>query len=105
MNRQQHLCIVNHAMLRLASGQPLAFVQDEGHAVSALLHQELPLELNTQLGVWARKHGGGVTFDSSTGFALPNGAKRSPDASWLPEERWDGLTPEGFAPLCPYFVV
>lgn len=64
--------------------------------------------LNTQLGEWAQKHGGGVTFDSSTGFALPNGAKRSPDASWLPKERWDALSAEeqeGFAPLCPDFVV
>lgn len=42
--------------------------------------------LNTQLGEWAQKHGGGVTFDSSTGFALPNGAKRSPDASFLASE-------------------
>lgn len=64
--------------------------------------------LTTQLGEWARKHGGGVAFDSSTGFSLPNGAKRSPDASWLSKERWDALTAEeqeGFAPLCPDFVV
>jgi Uma2 family endonuclease len=64
--------------------------------------------LTTQLGKWARAQGGGVAFDSSTGFALPNGAKRSPDASWLSAERWNALTPEeqdGFAPLCPDFVV
>ncbi|MBE9117872.1 Uma2 family endonuclease [Lusitaniella coriacea LEGE 07157] len=50
----------------------------------------------------------GVAFDSSTGFILPNGAIRSPDASWLQRERWDALTPEqrrGFVPLCPDFVV
>lgn len=64
--------------------------------------------LTTQLGEWARKNGGGVAFDSSTGFALPNGAKRSPDASWLRKERWDALAADeqdGFAPLCPDFVV
>jgi Uma2 family endonuclease len=50
----------------------------------------------------------GVVFDSSTGFILPNGATRSPDASWVRRERWDALTSEqrrGFVPLCPDFVV
>ncbi len=57
---------------------------------------------------WAKKDGTGLTFDSSTGFTLPNGAKRSPDASWIKRERWNALTKdqrEGFAPLCPDFVV
>lgn len=42
------------------------------------------------------------------GFTLPNGADRSPDASWVKKERWDALTPEqkeSFAPLYPDFVV
>jgi Uma2 family endonuclease len=50
----------------------------------------------------------GEGFDSSTGFILPNGARRSPDASWVRRERWEALTPEqrrGFVPLCPDFVV
>ncbi len=50
----------------------------------------------------------GEAFDSSTGFELPNGANRSPDASWVRKERWESLTPKqkkGFAPLCPDFVV
>ncbi|MDB9493983.1 Uma2 family endonuclease [Spirulina major CS-329] len=50
----------------------------------------------------------GEAFDSSTGFILPNGANRSPDASWVRRDRWDALTPaqqEGFIPLCPDFVV
>ncbi len=50
----------------------------------------------------------GVAFDSSGGFILPNGATRSPDASWVRRERWEALTPEqrrGFVPLCPDFVV
>jgi len=59
-------------------------------------------------GVWADADGSGVTFDSSTEFALPNGAKRSPDLSWVRRERWDALTPQEqdeFPPLCPDFVV
>lgn len=63
--------------------------------------------LTTQLGNWVDAHDG-ISFDSSTGFILPNGAERSPDAAWLSRERWDALTDaqrEKFVPLCPDFVV
>lgn len=46
--------------------------------------------------------------DSSTGFKLPNGADRSPDAAWLKLERWDTLTSEQkarFIPMSPDFVI
>jgi Uma2 family endonuclease len=39
------------------------------------------LEIAMQLGIWARKDAGGIANDTSTGFALSNGARRSPDAS------------------------
>jgi Uma2 family endonuclease len=62
-----------------------------------------------QLARWYEEHEDlGEGFDSSTGFRLPNGADRSPDASWIERERWDSLTPQqrkGFVPLCPDFVV
>ena len=57
---------------------------------------------------WAENDNTGVGFDSSTCFTLPNGAKRSPDVSWIRRERWDALTPEEqdeFPPICPDFVV
>src|SRR5262245_1245965 len=44
-----------------------------------------------QLGTWCELHGGQL-FDSSTLFQLPNGAKRSPDASWVRQSRWEQLT-------------
>jgi len=47
-------------------------------------------------------------FDSSSGFLLPDGSVRSPDASVVRLERWQGLSEaerEGFAPLCPDLVV
>jgi len=65
-------------------------------------------DINHQLTTWAKSDGTGLTFDSSTGFRLPNGAKRSPDAAWIKRDRWDALTErekEGFAPLCPDFVL
>ncbi|HEY9671885.1 MAG TPA: Uma2 family endonuclease [Waterburya sp.] len=64
--------------------------------------------LTAQLGMWNRDNKLGIGFDSSTGFTLPNGAVRSPDASWLKRDRWDALTQEQkerFAPVCPDFVV
>jgi Uma2 family endonuclease len=62
----------------------------------------------TNLGIWARQNGTGITFVPLTLFVLPNGAKRAPDASWLKRERWDALTDrqqESAPPLCPDFVV
>ena len=61
-----------------------------------------------QLGVWTEQDSTGIGFDSSVGFTLPNGATRSPDASWIKLERWDALTAEqkaSFAPICPDFVI
>jgi Uma2 family endonuclease len=63
--------------------------------------------LTGQLWVWTAADGSGVSFDSSTGFVLPNGAERSPDASWVRRERWEALSPslrKKFAPICPDFV-
>jgi Uma2 family endonuclease len=64
--------------------------------------------LAVQLGSWADQDGTGLGFDSSAGFTLPNGATRSPDASWIRLERWNALTAEqkaSFAPICPDFVI
>ncbi len=66
------------------------------------------LSLAAQLYNWAECDGSGVTFDSSTGFTLPNGAIRSPDVSWVKRTRLAALTPEQkqrFLPLCPDFVI
>jgi Uma2 family endonuclease len=49
-----------------------------------------------------------IAFDSSTCFKLPNGAERSPDASWVRREKWNSLSDEQkrkFPPLCPDFVL
>lgn len=65
-------------------------------------------ELNMQLRLWAKRDGGGRTFDSSTGFILPNGAVRSPDTSWVENSRLEALSAEQrerFLPLCPDFVI
>jgi Uma2 family endonuclease len=64
-------------------------------------------ELTTQLRNWAKKDKKGKTFDSSTEFELPSGAKKSPDASWILKDRYFALTQEereSFPPICPDFV-
>lgn len=65
-------------------------------------------DIEGQVWFWNRQTKLGKGFNSSTGFHLPNGAFRSPDAAWVLKERWEALTPEqqeGFVPLCPDFVV
>lgn len=66
------------------------------------------IKIAQQLANWAEQDGTGEPFDSSSGFMLPNGATRSPDASWIKLDRWNALTPEqqaSFAPICPDFVI
>jgi len=64
--------------------------------------------LTRQLDEWTEQDATGICFDSSTIFALPNNARRSPDASWVSRERWDRLSEDqkdSFSPICPDFVV
>jgi Uma2 family endonuclease len=66
------------------------------------------IKIAQQLANWADYDGTGETFGSSAGFTLPNGATRSPDASWIKLERWNALSEEqqaSFAPICPDFVI
>ncbi|NEP62880.1 MAG: Uma2 family endonuclease [Symploca sp. SIO2G7] len=65
-------------------------------------------EVYIDLGIWNRQTRLGKAFDSSTGFRLPKGGTRSPDASWVRIERWNALTQEQrkkFLPLCPDFAL
>jgi Uma2 family endonuclease len=64
--------------------------------------------INASLTMWALQEGTGIAADSSTGFDLPNGATRSPDAAWVTRSRLATLTEEQkekFLPLCPNFVI
>lgn len=64
--------------------------------------------ITTLSTTWALQDGTGVSFDSSTGFILPNGATRSPDTAWVKRSRLATLTQEQkkkFLPLCPDFVI
>lgn len=65
-------------------------------------------DITVDLGIWNRQAKLGYTFDSSTCFKLPNGAERSPDASWIERSRWEALSAtdrEKFPPIAPDFVI
>ncbi len=65
-------------------------------------------EISRQLSNWARQDKRGVAFDSSTGWVLPNGARRSPDAAWVFKQRIKDLGPNVYCrywPVCPNFVI
>ena len=61
-----------------------------------------------QVELWNTKTKLGVSFDSSTGFKLSNGALRSPDVSWVELAKWNSLSQQQqrkFAPIDPDFVI
>lgn len=65
-------------------------------------------KLTAKLDAWNEQQSHGICADSSTGYTLPNGAIRSPDASWISHERLATTTPEDlerFAHITPEFVV
>ena len=65
-------------------------------------------EIFTEVSLWNRSTHSGRTFDSSTGFTLPNTAVKSADTSWIIRERWEALPKalrEKFPPITPDFVI
>ena len=65
-------------------------------------------DLSRQLGNWAKADGRGIALDSNTEYLLPNGAARSPDASWVLKSRLAQFTKQEkqrFLPLGPDFVI
>ena len=64
--------------------------------------------IGCQLGMWEELDGRGLACDSSAGFVLPNGARRSPDASWTLKNRVEQMDPvyqKTYWRLCPDFVI
>ncbi len=65
------------------------------------------LYIGRELDNWVELHQG-FAFGPNTGFSLPDGSVRAPDAAWLSSEKWNSLTSEEqekFIPFCPEFVV
>src|SRR5690348_4751962 len=65
-------------------------------------------EIITQVRIWAKRDGTGRAVDSNTGFTLPNGAVRSPEAAWILKTRLKTLPKserKRFGHICPDFVI
>ncbi|UXE60697.1 MAG: Uma2 family endonuclease [Woronichinia naegeliana WA131] len=106
LNKEQfyELCAANPDLKleRNANGE-LVIMSPTGGETSAW-----NADINLDLGMWNRQQRSGKVFDSSGGFSLPQGSERSPDAAWIPLEKWNALSPEQrkkFLPLCPDFAI
>jgi Uma2 family endonuclease len=79
-------------------------VMPPNYSLTGMRHSEI---LN-QLKEWTRRDGRGAVTDAASGFVLPNGARRSPDAAWTLKTRIRDLDPrmiERYWHLCPDFVI
>ena len=99
------VCAANpEAVLELAADGTLIEMTPTGGSTGARNSR-----LAAQLENWAVAADlGWIVFDSSTGFLLPDGSVRSPDASVVRLDRWQALSEaerESFAPICPDLVV
>ncbi len=68
----------------------------------------LNMDISYEVEHWNRTTKSGKTFDSSTGFTLPDSSVRGPDTSWIALERWKALPKEErkrFAHISPDFVI
>ncbi len=65
-------------------------------------------DLTTEFAMWNRTQRLGYVFDSSAGFTLPDTSVKSPDVSWLSNEKWNDIPQEErkrFANVVPDFVL
>ena len=65
-------------------------------------------EILGQLRDWNRWHKSGIVTDGTSGFVLPSGARRSPDAAWTAKARLDAMDAafiRKFWHVCPDFLI
>src|SRR5437667_3012196 len=107
--------------LRLTDDQLLRFFRDNDDfrlelsakgeliimAPAGLPTDEKNVTITTCLRLWTEQDGTGRSFGPTAMFTLPNGAKRSPDASWLPKRVLEQFTEEVlvFPNISPDFVI
>ena len=91
-----------HRMEREANG--LVTIMPPTHGGSG----SRELSIGRRVGNWCERRNNGMTFGPSTGFDLPTGATKSPDAAWMSDVSLALLSPkdieEEFVPAAPDFV-
>lgn len=99
-----HLCMANKNVNFELNAKGRLIILPRRGGKSGIIEADLITDLN----IWNRKTKLGKVFSSSTCFRLPNGANRSPDATWIKWERWEALTEEErekFPPITPDFII
>lgn len=68
---------------------------------------ERVMEVGAQLRNWAHQSGGGHVIGPDGGFRFPGGSRRSPDASWYDDARWQAAKKPRvrFPVFAPEFVI
>jgi Uma2 family endonuclease len=98
------LCQENDAIKLERDADGMIIIQEPTGSYTGLYN----LGLTAQLYIWNSSRKLGVTFDSNTGFTLPNKAVRSPDGAFITTERWEALPKSDrlkFAHICPDFAI
>ena len=108
------VALTDDVLLQLSSVNDTLRLEKNAQGALEILPPTLPVSgnqnsnINADLVLWARNDDSGLAFDSNAGFTLPNGAVRSPDASWILKTRIAELTEDqrqGFWRIVPYFVI
>lgn len=77
-------------------------------APAGLLGSALNAIVSSLLFQWNVQNGTGKVFESSAGFFLPDKSMRSPDASWLSNEKWAAIPEKQqikFSYVVPEFII
>ena len=97
------LCCDNEARIELTAQKELIIMSPTNPETARQNAQ-----ITHQLTKWANEDGTGIACDSNALYTLPNGAKRSPDASWTKKSRWNARKRDPndhYDLLCPDFVL
>lgn len=97
-------CVMNDGLQIERDTERNIIIMSPGGGSSGFYEKDIIFAIET----WVREQNNGVSFSSSTGFLLPNGAMRSPDGCWVSAERWKTVSEEAkdkFLPIVPDFIV
>jgi len=68
-------------------------------------HGRVAARLMVRLGGLVEAQQLGESYDSSTGFRMPNGNVRSPDLAFIATSRLEGVAADGYLPVVPDLAV
>ena len=106
--------MTDKAFAKFCAHYPDQVVEVSADGIVAIAPLSTPREnariqnITLQLERWATVGRDGMVTDVTTGFLLPNGARRSPDCAWTRKARILALTEKSrrtLLPLCPDFVI